>query len=616
MRLPHRIIVFLIGISLIIGSLSIPPAAYAQGDIAPFATAITPHIGSGNNSVLPVISIRFSERITYTGLPALIDCFEPNGSNSNYAVRFTVWDNTLLVAQMVQKLPYNATCIVTLPQGAVRDTDTQDPPDNPISPIVWSFRTMAADAPVVITTISVSVAGFPEVRVTTNDDVFFYGRIRPAYADCIGIEGDVFSTLVLFSGGPRNWVGFPTGGFPFNTVCTLTIPRTALHDKDLQDPPDSLAVDFTHTFIVGDFDQAPRVDLTEPLFGTVNFNVAANLNVTFTEAVNLAGGAFTLTCNNVAKSFALSGGPTTFTLNPNANLPFNTTCRLTVIAGNVSDQDPFDPPNSMAENFVLDFDTQAQPGDKLGVWRSGNQNFFLRNALSAGSPNFTYRLGLSTDIPITGDWNGDGVDTGGVWRPSNGTFFLTNSNPASGTAAVNVSFAFGLNGDIPIVGDWDGNGTDGIGVYRPSTRQFLLRNALSAGPANFVISSNIVADFAFAGDWDGNGTDSPGLFLNGPRQFLLSNSVCNSCALVLHHLPTFGLAGDRPITGDWDGDGIDTIGVWRPSNATFFLRNALTTGAANVSFAFGLNGDRPVAGVWQLGTPDERPDAPSFIPKQ
>src|SRR6185295_8026730 len=62
-------------------------------------------------------------------------------------------------------------------------------------------------------------------------------------------------------------------------------------------------------------------------------------------------------------------------------------------------------------------------------------------------------------------------DTVGVFRPSGNAFLLRNSNTA-GPADLNVPF--GIAGDLPVTGDWDGNGVDDVGIFRPSTKQWLL----------------------------------------------------------------------------------------------------------------------------------------------
>ncbi|HKY03817.1 MAG TPA: PQQ-dependent sugar dehydrogenase, partial [Blastocatellia bacterium] len=51
----------------------------------------------------------------------------------------------------------------------------------------------------------------------------------------------------------------------------------------------------------------------------------------------------------------------------------------------------------------------------------------------------------------------------GLFRPSSSTFFLRNSN-THGSPDLSVGFGDGPNGDIPVVGDWNGDGTTTVGV--------------------------------------------------------------------------------------------------------------------------------------------------------
>src|SRR2546426_3663573 len=57
-----------------------------------------------------------------------------------------------------------------------------------------------------------------------------------------------------------------------------------------------------------------------------------------------------------------------------------------------------------------------------------------------------------------------GSVTIGIFRPTITTFALRNSL-TSGFGEVSVTF--GQEGDIPLAGDWDGNGTTTVGVCRP-----------------------------------------------------------------------------------------------------------------------------------------------------
>jgi hypothetical protein len=89
-----------------------------------------------------------------------------------------------------------------------------------------------------------------------------------------------------------------------------------------------------------------------------------------------------------------------------------------------------------------------------------------------------------------------------LYRSSGSIVYLRNANTA-GFPDISVSYGDGPNGDIPIVGDWDGNGTVTIGVYRPVGSIFYLRNNNTPGFPDLSISYGASGDRPLAGDWDG-----------------------------------------------------------------------------------------------------------------
>ena len=100
----------------------------------------------------------------------------------------------------------------------------------------------------------------------------------------------------------------------------------------------------------------PTVASTLPTDGATDFPVDGNLTVTFSEPVNVTGDWFTLTCNSSGNVTAtVTGGPTTFTLDPSVTLVHQDACTLTVLAAQVSDQDALDPPDNMAANHSVGF---------------------------------------------------------------------------------------------------------------------------------------------------------------------------------------------------------------------------------------------------------------------
>ena len=105
-------------------------------------------------------------------------------------------------------------------------------------------------------------------------------------------------------------------------------------------------------------DAAPSITATSPIAGASGVALDSNVAVTFSESVNVSPGWFSLGCEaSSAHAATWSGGPTTFTLDPEANFAPNESCSVTVFAANVTDQDTNDPPDTMATNYAFTFQT-------------------------------------------------------------------------------------------------------------------------------------------------------------------------------------------------------------------------------------------------------------------
>ena len=104
---------------------------------------------------------------------------------------------------------------------------------------------------------------------------------------------------------------------------------------------------------------APAVSASTPAAGAVGVRRGANIQLVFTEPVDVAGAWFTIDCATSGSHTATaSGGPVTFTLDPDGDFAFDETCTVTILAANVTDQDADDPPDNMAANHVFSFQTE------------------------------------------------------------------------------------------------------------------------------------------------------------------------------------------------------------------------------------------------------------------
>ncbi|MCB0344830.1 MAG: hypothetical protein KDD66_06925 [Bdellovibrionales bacterium] len=84
----------------------------------------------------------------------------------------------------------------------------------------------------------------------------------------------------------------------------------------------------------------------------------------------------------------------------------------------------------------------------FGVVRNigGALHWFFRESEAQGLTTFTKQWGVTGDIPISLDYNGDGEHEIAIWRPSTGEWWMLLSTSYSSV----VTLQWGLTGDVPI----------------------------------------------------------------------------------------------------------------------------------------------------------------------
>lgn len=123
-----------------------------------------------------------------------------------------------------------------------------------------------------------------------------------------------------------------------------------------------------------------------------------------------------------------------------------------------------------------------------------------------------FHYGTPGDVPVTGDWNGEGIRTIGVFRDGQWTL---DTNGDGRFDESDRTVMLGQAGDLPLVGDFNGDGVDDLGVYRAG-RWLIDANGdgqleemeLAATDQAFAAE---VAGKPIVGDWDGDGVDEPAL---------------------------------------------------------------------------------------------------------
>lgn len=173
----------------------------------------------------------------------------------------------------------------------------------------------------------------------------------------------------------------------------------------------------------------------------------------------------------------------------------------------------------------------------------------------------TIPLGASTDQPLVGDWDGDGHVEVGVHRQLIRAFYLRKRD---GTV---LRVRGWTASDVAVTGDWNGDDITDLGVWRPATARFRLRRA---GTTDRVVRVGTPASQPVTGDWDGDGSTDVGVFDAASATFTLvalaKDGTTTTSTVVL------GTKNDLPVAGDWNADGRTDVGVWSPATATYVLR--------------------------------------------
>jgi hypothetical protein len=152
-----------------------------------------------------------------------------------------------------------------------------------------------------------------------------------------------------------------------------------------------------------------------------------------------------------------------------------------------------------------------------------------------------------------------------VWRPSNGNWYCL-----GGAGSQGFTVTWGTNGDVPVQGDYDGDGKTDLAIYRPpvggaAALWWILR---SSDGSYYTVSLGLANDKPAQADFDGDGKTDPAVFHSGTWNIYQSSSQTTVST-------SFGLSSDIPAPADYDGDGKADPAVWRDSSATFyFLRSS------------------------------------------
>lgn len=262
-----------------------------------------------------------------------------------------------------------------------------------------------------------------------------------------------------------------------------------------------------------------------------------------------------------------------------------------------------------------------------GEWITGNSEF--------GRVTFGSLVG----IPVTGDFNGDGVTDVGIY--ADGEWFI-DLNANGQWDEGDLWAKLGRIGDSPVTGDWNGDGKTDIGVFGPAWEGD--EQAISADPGLPGLMNHSVGepknlppeqgeapatprllkltsegevrtdpidhtfrfgqsgDVAISGDWNGDGHAQIGVVRDGIWRLDLNGNGrwdAGDIEVDLAHLV------GEPVVGDFNGDGLDDIGLYHQGQWHLDTNGDRRLDALDRVFEMGGPGEEPVVGDWDGDGRDE-----------
>ena len=359
------------------------------------------------------------------------------------------------------------------------------------------------------------------------------------------------STAICYEGSPTPDLGNTLAAFRTHLGCRDTDDNS----KEFKVAPPSPRNSSTSLHVCSQGDLEPEVFSTTPADSATSIPLSSNITVQFDEPINVSGAWFGISCSlSGAHNATVTGGPTTFTINPDMDFMTLEQCTVTIYASNVTDQDAIDPPDNMAADYSWSFLTGHDPQVNLTMGNPSNATADESNENNYLMEKDQYSLSYNRS-KATANWVSWQLDQ--TWlgsTPRQDTFRADDTLPAAWYHVLETDYQFGTYG-------FD------RGHMCPSAD----RTATIADNSNTFLMTNMVPQAS------GNNQGPWGALENYLR------TQISGGANRLYIISGPAGVGGNSSTGHWDAINTPTSGVITVPSSTWKVALVMPTGDNDVS---------------------------------